>query len=87
MAIYELCAVSFQLDGETHQGVVRIEQSVRECGPAQFQAKIETAPLHGTFGGCSSTVEQALDFLNLAMQAEGADQITFMCPLDNAQSS
>ena len=43
----------------------------------RYQARIESSALHGTYGGVADSVVMALDFLNLAMQAEGADNIAF----------
>ena len=87
MAIFQHWFVSFQYDGETHYGAVRVEELTRENGQVEYQAILESTPLQGTFGGFASTVPLALDFLNLAMQAEGADNITFTSASDTSQAA
>ena len=67
---------TYQLDGQRHQAHTLIEQT-EEHGAACYQAKIKDSPLHGTFGAWASSIPEALDFLNLAMQAKGADEINF----------
>lgn len=42
-----------------------------------MQAVLLDSPLHGTYGGRADSEAMALDFLDLAMQAEGADEIHF----------
>ncbi len=69
--------ISFQLDGQAHHGKMHIEHFDKH-GKAMCRALIDTTALHGTFGGAAESLDLALDFLNLAMQAEGADDITFV---------
>ena len=76
MVFYQQYETSFQLNGRRYQAAMHIEQIAAEGG-IRYRAVIDAAPLHHAFGGHAETVEQALDFLNLAMQAEGADDITF----------
>ncbi|HEX2951441.1 MAG TPA: hypothetical protein VHV83_18020 [Armatimonadota bacterium] len=78
MDISQQCDVSYHLDGETHHGSMNIEKKTDDHGD-MYRAVIETSPLHGTYGGFADNVDLALDFLNLAMQAEGADEIVFTC--------
>ncbi|HEY3378986.1 MAG TPA: hypothetical protein VGL77_15985 [Armatimonadota bacterium] len=78
MAIYQQCDLSFTRDDVEQHGTVRIEQT-QAGGRTRYQAIVEGTPLHGTYGGFAESVELALDFLNLALQAEGADAIHFAC--------
>ena len=72
------CDVSYSYNGATQQGRLHIEEK-KDGAQSRFRAVIDNSPLHGTYGGYAESVELALDFLNLAMQAEGADEITFSC--------
>ena len=75
---------SFQLKGRRYQTAMHIEQVAAENG-TRYRAVIDEPPLHHTYGGYAETIALALDFLNLAMQAEGADEITFIpVPLEAA---
>ena len=67
---------TYQRDGRTYRAHTRIKQG-EQHGQPHFQAVIMDSPLRSTFGGWAESVEMALDFLNLAMQAEGADDIRF----------
>ena len=78
MEIVRQCDISYRLDGHTHQGKVRIEQNAAH-DKARYRAIIEASALHGTFGGYADSQEMALDYLNLAMQAKGAEAIMFAC--------
>jgi len=76
MAVYQHYETSFQYDGRRHTAGMHIEQAHIDRS-IQYRAVIDGSPLHGTFGGYAETIAMALDFLNLAMQAEGADEISF----------
>ncbi len=76
MVYYQQYEASFQLDGREYHVVMHIEQ-ISTADGIRYCAVIDEPPLSKTFGGKAETVELALDFLNLAMQAEGADDITF----------
>jgi len=78
MNISQQCGLSFRLDGQTHQGMLNIE-TAEVTGKLRYRGVIESVPLRGTFGGWADNITLALDFLNLAMQAEGADEIAFTC--------
>jgi len=67
---------TYQLNGLQQHARTSIKEK-EEDGKAHYQAIITDSPLHGTYGGWAESVELALDFLNLAMQAEGADEIRF----------
>ncbi|MHB0939078.1 MAG: hypothetical protein ACYDCO_19760 [Armatimonadota bacterium] len=67
---------TYQLNGEHFHAHTRIDEKV-EDGQTLYQAVITDSPLHRTYGAWADSVELALDFLNLAMQAEGADEIQF----------
>lgn len=76
---------SFRFDNRQYRGVLLHVEHIHAEGGTRYRAVIDGAPLHHTYGGEAGTVELALDFLNLAMQAEGADEITFTCiPLEAA---
>lgn len=78
MEIAQHCDVNFHYNGAAHHGTLRIE--TREIDSVtHYRAVIETSALHGTYGGYAESIALALDFLNLAMQAEGADEIAFHC--------
>lgn len=84
MAFYQHYETSFRLHGRRYSAPMHLEQVAAEGG-LRYRAEIDASPLHHTFGGHAETVELALDFLNLAMQAEGADEITFTyMPLEEA---
>jgi len=74
MLVIQRLQTRYTLDGEIHTADTLIEQ-VDIQGEPHFRALLEGTPLHETFGGTASSVELALDFLNLAMQAEGAGEI------------
>lgn len=76
MTVGQDLATSYQLDGHLYQAHTHIKQTT-ENGVTRYQAVIKDSPIHGTYGGWADTVEEALDFLDLAMQAEGADEIQF----------
>jgi len=67
---------SYKLNGVQHSAHTQIHEK-EENGQTLYQAVIADSPLHRTHGGWADSVELALDFLNLAMQAEGADEIHF----------
>jgi|GEM_PF-2415814 len=67
---------TYQLNGQHHHARTSIREK-EEGGKTHFQAEISDSPLQGTYGGWAESIELALDFLNLAMQAEGADEIDF----------
>ncbi len=78
MGTYQQCDVTFRLDGNFHHGTMHIdEEGTGE--KMRYRAIIDSSPLRGTYGGFAEDVTLALDFLNLAMQAEGADEIVFTC--------
>jgi hypothetical protein len=83
METKQLCKVTFSSGGKSFQGSVAIEVAALKQ-VQHYRALITSSPLHGTYGGWASTVELALDFLNLAMQAEGADAIAFGCRSEQA---
>jgi hypothetical protein len=67
---------TFTLDGHSHTGQVHI--ALVPIGDAtHYRATLVTAPLKGSYGGVAESIELALDFLNLAMQAEGAAGIHY----------
>lgn len=76
MVMYQHYEVTYRLDKLPYRAAMHIEQLHTPEG-IRYKAIIDDSPLHGTFGGEADTVELALDFLNLAMQAEGADEISF----------
>lgn len=78
MIVLQRCRISFRLDAHRHEGHLRIEKT-SDAPNAPFRAVIESSPLRGTYGGEASSVALALDFLNLALQAEGADEICYEC--------
>jgi len=67
---------TYRLNGRHYHAHTQIKQAEKD-GRADYQAVITDSPLHGTYGGWAGSVELALDFLNLAMQAEGAGEIRF----------
>ena len=67
---------TYRLDGQTHEAKTQIHRQATN-GDTRYQAIIKDSPLRGTFSAWASSVAEALDFLNLAMQAEGADAIHF----------
>ena len=67
---------TYRLNGRTHHARTHIKQE-EQHGQPHYQAVIVDSPLHGTYGGWAESFDLALDFLNLAMQAEGADEIRF----------
>jgi uncharacterized protein (DUF736 family) len=67
---------TYRLQGSIHHGVVRIDVDRRAEGP-HYRATLEDSPLRGTQGGWARTADEALDFLNLSLQAEGAGEICF----------
>ncbi len=84
MAAYQQYETLFQLDGRSYHAAMHIEQ-ITEEGNIRYRAVIDDSPLRHTHGGHAETIALALDFLNLAMQAEGADEITFTAmPLEAA---
>lgn len=78
MEIYQLCETTYRLNGDIYHASTRME-IVPEEGADHYRAVIEDSPLRGSYGGVAHNPELALDFLNLAMQAEGADEIVFLC--------
>lgn len=78
MTVHQQCDITFRLNDMTYQGTMHIEETTSEHG-THYQAFIDSSPLHGTYGGKADSKPLALDFLNLAMQAEGADEIVFSC--------
>ncbi|MHB9133932.1 MAG: hypothetical protein ACYDBB_22930 [Armatimonadota bacterium] len=76
MADYQTYDVHYMLDKKPHDAAMQVESFDRQ-GKTEYRAIITDSPLRGTYGGYASSVAEALDFLNLAMQAEGADEIHF----------
>lgn len=70
--------VTYMYNNATHRANLRIEEK-SENAETHYRAVIVDPPLRGTYGGFAASIELALDFLNLAMQAEGADAIEFSC--------
>lgn len=68
--------ITFRLDGHLHHGTMHVDE-IDEGERSVYQARIDSSPLKGTHGGTANEIALALDFLNLAMQAEGADEIVF----------
>ena len=83
MVITQRFETSYRYDNKIYRGVTRIETWDEPFG-SRYRAVIETPPLRGTYGSEAGTIEQALDFLNLAMQAEGADEISFIASRQEA---
>jgi len=82
MGVYQRFEVSYKLNGQTYQTLVRIDRDMNPGGnhaqqSEHFRASIESSPLHGTASGRATTIDEALDYLNLSMQAAGADEIHF----------
>ena len=67
---------TFQLDHRHYRAAMHAEQRQID-GRAYYKAVIDSSPLRGTHSAEEDSVESALDYLNLAMQAEGADEIIF----------
>ena len=79
MKVIDRKLTRFVLDGQEETAYTRIEQ-VKVNGESHFRAELEGSSLRGTFGGTAESIEMALEYIGLAMQAEGADEIEFADP-------
>lgn len=77
MVLLQHIEADFRRDEKMHHGTVRLRLR-EEGGMPHYQAVLVDTPLHGTFGGWASSIDDAIDYLNLAMQAEGAEEIVVM---------
>jgi len=84
MAVYQRCEATYHINRHDEHAVMRIDL-IDEGGVTHFQAVLETSALRGTYGARALSASEALDFLNLAMQAEGAQEIHFVCATDTAR--
>lgn len=76
METFSRLETTYMRDGRAELAHVQLRQQEQHGAP-HFQAVLMDSPLHGTYGGWAESTALALDFLDLAMQAEGADEIHF----------
>jgi hypothetical protein len=79
MRVIQRIPTTFRLDAREYHAETRVEEveTGRPSHPVHYRAVLEQSPLHGAHSADEDSVLLALDFLNLAMQAMGAEQIFF----------